>query len=474
MRPDYGAPPHAEKMRALIAQQLKEARENGGTRPTVTIDWRGQPTHCEVIDVPVEMTYYNPDTHRIRAQRSFDPARDQTLTEDPWSHISQSYLDYLLKSLPADPSKRDPDFEVLKDSLREFKQTDPGLITHDGVLVNGNTRRAALKELGVAYIRVGVLPQSCTWPDVSAVELSLQLRKEHKRDYSYINRLLAIEEQLALGRPIAEIAREFRIKTPTCEQDIWILNTLREMIARSRQAESRLRLMDFEDAQEKLRELHRRYEKESAANKEHADLLKENRLAAIVLGFSKTDIRLIEPNFRERYLDRRLPDDLKSQAGTEPTTTKIPGLNRTVKSAGSELVAARALTDTLLRAKVTETLGERVPTAVLSEASTLLSSAESAFDLALASAGKDSRLRKRMQAAPDRINDACDDIEQCITDLVMARASNSLDEEGLDEAIVRLRTALGKLAVEAARSIRVRGDGLSWLLDAVDWESQSS
>lgn len=471
MRVDFGTPPRAEENRALVAQRLKEAGQAGGVQETLTVEFRGQPLHAEVIDMPVNALYFNPGTHRIRAQRSFDPVRDEALDENPWSDATQEYLGYLLKSLPSDPAKRDPDFDVLKNSLREFRQNDPGLITHEGVLVNGNTRCAALKELGFGYIRVGVLPESCTWADVSAVELSLQLRKDHRREYSYINRLLAIDEQLALGRPVSEIAREFRIKTATCEQDIWILNTLRDLIGRSRDLSVQLRLMDFEDHQEKLRELHRRYVSEAAVNKENADLLKESRLAAIVLNFSKTDVRLVEFDFRARYLDRRLPDSLKSETPAAPTSTVIPGLNRVVRSSGSQVAEARALTDLLLRARAVETSGERAPHERLAEASRTIAEARNAFNEAMATAGKDARLRKRRQAAPDRINDACDDIEQCITDVVMARASNSLDQEAFDEAIVKLRDVLGKLAVESARSIKVRGDGVSWLLDAVGMDA---
>ncbi|MGE7434028.1 transcriptional regulator [Kitasatospora sp. NPDC001175] len=467
MATDFGVPPLAEHNRTLVEERLKELREAGGVKETLTIEWRGQPLHVEVIDMPVSGLFYNPGTHRIRAQRSHDPLRDRALEADPWSSGSQEYLHFLLQALPRDPSLRDPDFDALLESLKDFRQTDPGLITRDGILVNGNSRRAALKELGVSSIRVGVLPESCTWMDVSAVELSLQLRRDHRRDYSYINRLLAIDEQLASGRRVEDIAREFRIRTATCEQDLWILSCLRDLIARSSTEGAKLRLLDFEDHQEKLRELHRRYVKESTVNKDRADMLKESRLAAIILGFSKTDVRFIEPDFQGRYLDRTLPESLKAAQTTASASVAIPGLNRSVKAAGAEVAAAKSLTDSLLKARAVEAAGDRVPAAQVTESSRTIAAARAAYDEAIGSAGKDARVRKRRQAAPDRITDACQDLEQCITDLVMARASNSLDEEAYDEAVQNLRGVLGKLALESARSIKAPGDGVSWLLDAV-------
>ncbi|NED80044.1 hypothetical protein G3I76_08015, partial [Streptomyces sp. SID11233] len=79
----------------------------------------------------------------------------------------------LLRALPSDPGKPDPAFETLKKDLEEFGQNDPGLVTHHGVLVNGNTRAAALRAIRATSIRVGVLPASFTSRDVSAVELAL-------------------------------------------------------------------------------------------------------------------------------------------------------------------------------------------------------------------------------------------------------------------------------------------------------------
>ncbi|MFD4563277.1 transcriptional regulator [Streptomyces sp. NPDC058467] len=469
MSKDFGRPPLAQENRTLVEQRLKEAADNGGMRETLTVEWRTKPMHVEVIDMPVDSLYYNPGTHRIRAQRSHDPARDLLLDEDPWSPESQDYLDYLLQALPADPSKRDPEFDNLAESLREYRQNEPGLITRDGILVNGNTRRAALKRLGFANIRVGVLPESCTWDDVSAVELSLQLRPDQRRDYSYINRLLAIDEQHLLGRTMADIAREFRIRTSTCEQDLWILSCLRDLIDRSRDGEAQLRLLDFEQHQEKLRELHRRYVKEAAGNRDNAEVIKETRLLAIVLGFSKTDVRLIEPDFRARYLDQKLPEALKE----EPTATAavaIPGLNRTVKAAAPRVAQAKTLTDAVLKAKAVEAAEDGKLTARGTAAAKAFSAAQKAVEDALEPAGKDARVRKRKQAAPDRITDACQDIEQCITDLTLAKASNSLDEEAFDEAVLALRQSLTKLAVATRRSIKAPGDGVAWLLDAVRQE----
>lgn len=77
------------------------------------------------------------------------------------------------------------------------------------------------------------------------------------------------------------------------------------------------------------------------------------------------------------------------------------------------------------------------------------------------------RKEKKRLAAPDRVVAAVDDLHQCVTDLVLARGNNSLDEGAFDDTLISLRQALTKVSAEASKSIQLPGDGLSWLREAV-------
>jgi hypothetical protein len=297
-----------------------------GAQETVTIEWRGQPHHIPVISMPLDLLHYNPDTHRIRAQRSVNPVLERDLETDPFGASGQNYLHQLLIGDPTDPSKTDQSFTALKDDLHEHGQTEPGIITRAGVLINGNTRQAALKELGEQYIRVGVLPPDAGYDDLQSIELSLQLRRDHKRDYSFMNSLLAIDERAAAGQLAAKIQSDFRIKATTYEQRRWILEFVRDAIDRSRvdganSQKLALRLVDFESHQGKLEELYRAYTTLKAKSSDEAEALREQRLLAIVLDKSKTDLRLIESNFVQRYMKSALP----TVATTVTPALRIPG-----------------------------------------------------------------------------------------------------------------------------------------------------
>ncbi|MFH9401400.1 hypothetical protein ACH4JS_16705 [Streptomyces sp. NPDC017638] len=471
---EFPPPPRAETVSELIRKRLEEVRAAGGTRETVTVDWNGQQIHVDVIDLPLNDLYLNPGTHRIRAQRSHKPDQDRNLDKDPFGEAGQAYLRSLLMAKPSDPNQRDPDFDKLMEDLNKFGQNEPGLVTHHGVLVNGNTRAVALRELSKPSMRVGVLPSSFTQADIDAVELALQLRQDQRREYSYINRLIAMEEQAAMGRTPEQIAKEFRIRTATFHQERWILSTIKELNDRSASGGGvALRLVDWEGAQERLKELQRLYAKLGALDPDQAEIVKERRLAAILLNFSKTDLRLIDEAFlKEGYLEEALPPGLAdSGAAAQPESVSIPGLDLDVPATTSAVSAARALNDRILRAAATvrdTTAG--LPDSEKASAQALLDQAKEAFDRAIDNAGRDARLRKRKQLAPARLADACVNIDQCVIELVQARTSNSLDEEAFDEAVLKLRGSLRKLAQQAGRGIPNPGDGVSWLLAAATAE----
>lgn len=462
----FGVPPEGDHIRSVVEERLRQARTENGAK--VTVDWRGEQKHLDVISMPVELLYFNPDTHRIRAQRTLDPARDKALDEDPWSSESQEYLRYLLTRKPSNPNQLDPDYTALMDELDDFQQKEPGIITREGILVDGNTRRAALMELGVKDIRVGVLPPDTSRSDINSVELALQLRRDKRREYSYINRLMAIEEQLADGRREDDVARDFNIKITTLRKDRWVYELIQDAIERSAaEGGATLRLVDFEDHQEKLRELYRDYEKLAKTDPDAAQQLKESRLAMVVLNYPKTTLRLAEADFHERYLDARLPDGLRPPA-QEPAAVSIPGLpGVAVPDATAGVKTTRELTNLLLRAKAVAQAGETLTPTEVTGADQVIKSARKVFDAAVDMAGRNANLRKRQIAVSERLTDAADHVNQCVTEFAEAKARRALDEDAFDDALLTLRASLASLAKQAGRTFSAPGDGVAWLLDAV-------
>ncbi|MER7608473.1 transcriptional regulator [Nocardioides sp. NPDC127503] len=463
---DFGVPPRGNEIKTIIDQRLKQARSEDGAK--VTIDWRGETRHLYVISMPVDMLYFNPDTHRIRAQRTLDVDRNQTIDSDPWGEAAQTYLHDLLRQRPANPDQIDPDYVALKDELDDNGQREPGIVSPYGILVDGNTRAAALRDLGVQNIRVGVLPEDTTRKDINSVELSLQLRKDRRRDYSYINRLIAIDEEIGNGRSQADVAKDFNIKLTTLQRDIWVYRLILDAIKDSRTPDgAQLRLVDFEQHQEKLRELHRDYMKLKKTDPDAAEKLKQSRLALVLLDYPKTSLRLAEADFHSRYLDPRLPDSLRPTIAPAPAAS-VPGIpEATLPSPSTDTKAVEALTRSLLQAKATAQDGANATPQSVSKAAALMTDAKKTFDVAVKLAGQNAELVKRQTAVPDRLTDAADHVAQSANEFAEAKAKRALDEEAFDDALIVLRDSLERLARQAGRTFTTPGEGVAWLLAAV-------
>ena len=104
--------------------------------------------------------------------------------------------------------------KILKDDLKKVgQQRNPGVITWDGSLVNGNRRKAIFEELvdetgsqKWKYLEVSRLPKGTDTKDIWRIEAGLQFSREERLDYGPTNRLLKFKEGRGQGLTEKEIA----------------------------------------------------------------------------------------------------------------------------------------------------------------------------------------------------------------------------------------------------------------------------
>jgi hypothetical protein len=463
----HRVPPNHLDVRRIIEERLRALDDHkGAPRESVTVEWRGAQVPVPVISMPVNLLYYNPDTHRIRAQKSIEPEKERELNADPYGASAQAYLHKLLAGDPSDPSKVDPSFVALKEDLEEHGQNEPGIITRAGVLINGNTRQAALKDLGQPNIRVAVLPSDASHDDVKAVELSLQLRKDHRRDYSFMNFLLAIDESVREGTPKEKILTQFRIREKNFERARWILQFVNEAIERSRIAPAHsLRLIDFERHQGKLEELYAKYTDLKEQAPDDAELLREQRLMAIVLDKSKTDLRLIDPGFMRSYMKGTMPEP--DRAKDRQADVRLPGTSISVPGDSPEVKGLRDFVTRVLQFKAAIISPEHASASGVEEADRFLGKLNQELEDALGLAGKQVRVKKRQLAPAERISDACDDLELAAAAIADARATSNFDAAAIEDAIINLKAQLIRLAHNVTRGADNHADGVAWLRQIV-------
>ncbi|MBK9636723.1 MAG: hypothetical protein IPO63_02500 [Bacteroidetes bacterium] len=185
-----------------IKRALKVANEDISHREYYTIkNWRSKqsnPLHLKVIRIDCDYLMFRIENSRTEIQQ-MKYLREHSglpsdLFKDPESSNAQEIQEIILNQINKNAGK---DFF---DDLALRGQDESAIITHDGYLVNGNRRTAALKQLGERYINCAVLPEDTTAKDIYELEQELQLSQDFREPYHWINELRNIRRGIEDSR----------------------------------------------------------------------------------------------------------------------------------------------------------------------------------------------------------------------------------------------------------------------------------
>jgi len=208
--------PRSERV-ALISKNSDASKESSKLH-----DFRGQTITLPLIRLPIETPVYRMENGRTFSEQA-DIVAKEKLAKDHFEK-GQELLEVqrvqhkLLSSLA---NKGTSSVAPIIDELRKDGQRDPILITHTGIVVNGNRRLAALRELAkdssepstsYAYVDCMVLPSDTSPEEIDDIELNLQGRKQTKLDYDWIGTARLIIRQIERGRKPLDIAKRMRLK----------------------------------------------------------------------------------------------------------------------------------------------------------------------------------------------------------------------------------------------------------------------
>jgi tetrahydromethanopterin S-methyltransferase subunit G len=297
-------------------ERWKEAPES--SRRTMTIDFQGQSLVLPVITINPAVALLNHDNYRLAAQLQDHPDREKIYSA-PLSVSSQESLAKLL-------SQTD-DFKKLKQQLADLDQKEPGLITADGLLVNGNTRTVALRQLGSTGLMVGLLPTTVSNEDVLDLQVQLQMVVLVHQAYSYTNQLLLIEKIGELhGDDDAIIRRLGKKPSKTTRAELSqqrrILRLIREI--RDLHQGAKLPYSAFDGKSELLQNLDRDYEEQKSIDFVEAENLKWTRVGAMFFDLTKDQVRSIKSTFAITQLGDE-PKKTILQSATGASTAGVFG-----------------------------------------------------------------------------------------------------------------------------------------------------
>ena len=200
-----------EKTREIIrdfAEEIRKKRVEALPVERTRIDFRdgiAQNREEIVYKVPVGLLRFRKENGRIS---SLVKTHERLIGRlDPADSEAQDVLRNFLRE--KDPEKTDE----LKQLLLADGQREPGIITADGFLINGNRRKVALEELKDKHsaedrfqtMKVVILPDENeeggppTLREIEQIENRYQLQTDGKAEYSGFDAALSIRDKEASG-----------------------------------------------------------------------------------------------------------------------------------------------------------------------------------------------------------------------------------------------------------------------------------
>lgn len=291
-----------DKLRIEAIKKELEEHSKQSDPVTERIEFRGKYTNFPVVRINTEYVLLNPKNNRLAAQLIDHPKRFN-IDSDPTSVESQTLLSELLE--------KTVEFGNLKQQLSEMNQVKPGLITREGVLVNGNTRVAALRRLGINHVDVAVLNDNVTETDILELEMTLQMTKLVHQDYSFANELLLMKRFLENGGTEDQLAKKMAWTRGGVRKVQLHMRMLQYVEDVRNLCKPKLPYAVFDTKKQHLKDLDDDYQSlKNSGDISGAESLKWTRLTAMFLGLNKDQVRTINADFVEEHLIPRIGDKL--------------------------------------------------------------------------------------------------------------------------------------------------------------------
>jgi len=201
--------PFDKQRKQLIRQQMKQQESDAGGKeklPHEKTIVKGKAERYPVYSFPLDDLSFNKANGRIKAEVvEKESELGRMLSHD--DKVDQNIIRDILLSLRPDENIK------IKEDLRKHGQMIPGIITCDGMVINGNRRKAILETLydetkqeKYGYLEAQVLPSAITRAELWLIEAGIQLSTPQQLDYSPINHLLKLREGINAGLDTGDMA----------------------------------------------------------------------------------------------------------------------------------------------------------------------------------------------------------------------------------------------------------------------------
>jgi hypothetical protein len=201
-------------------EAIIQKRVEASTETDILYDFRGDKATLKVISLPVDLPVYRMDNCRTYSeQQDFlaKETREKTFFSkgQELSSVQSVQHTILVKLAKRESTSVSSIIEVLS----KEGQRGPLLITNTGVVVNGNRRLSAIRELYASdesitskwgHVKCLVLPSDTSPDEVDDIEANEQARPQTKLEYDWIGDAQLIRRQVNKSRTPKQVADQIR------------------------------------------------------------------------------------------------------------------------------------------------------------------------------------------------------------------------------------------------------------------------
>jgi hypothetical protein len=180
--------PEAPNSRIAFLRDRVGAAQSARDYKTFAVPFRQHQIDLVKIQVPIWFPLYNLQsgrTHRAQTEWIERHGLPADFFTDPEDEGAQNAQHQILVAMINE--------EGLAEDLDEKDQLNPIVLTYDGVIIDGNRRTAALRAQGdVENLVAVVLPMDATVSEVYETELELQMARETKAAYNWVDEAIHV------------------------------------------------------------------------------------------------------------------------------------------------------------------------------------------------------------------------------------------------------------------------------------------
>ena len=198
--------------------KIKEISEGKPVATGTKLKYQGEIREFNVYKIPVEFLAYNVENGRISSvvksyKREHGPLNINTEADS--NRIAKFLFD----------SNEDRNKKTMKD-LAENGQIEPGIITMDGIIVDGNRRASLLRKIATSsdydqttkdkcsYFLARILPEDADEKEILRLETSFQMGADSKVDYNAIEKYLHTRDLHHKRFTLEQIAEYMGLESP--------------------------------------------------------------------------------------------------------------------------------------------------------------------------------------------------------------------------------------------------------------------